>query len=183
MQMITDTNILRDLANIFMEYKGIFDNSDDYTAIFLPSCVSCPSYILDTASTANSNRIVKVHVSDCIVSVGTLIKQEALLLRQGYHSFDVQGKAIVSLGLNSIIDLSFNHPEAQATFFGRHQWRRLRYSSKKYSIDTYISLLEPLDSICKIENNSKNFTRISLISFFYLSVSSTDTTKLAVTWT
>ncbi|KAI8985869.1 hypothetical protein BDB01DRAFT_834656 [Pilobolus umbonatus] len=62
-----------------------------------------------------------IFLDGCSESVSTLIKDRAATLRQSYHSLDSNGKAIVTFGLNSILDLSFKYPAAQAKLFKRKQ--------------------------------------------------------------
>ncbi|KAI9356691.1 hypothetical protein BD770DRAFT_389921 [Pilaira anomala] len=100
----------------------------------------------------------KVYVNGCSASIGTIIKREALHLRQRYHSLDIQDKAILSLGLNSILDLSFSKLDAQGKLFERSQWKQLRdrYPPKKYNVDYYTHLLKPLSSIRGIYDRKKS---------------------------
>ncbi|KAL7320858.1 hypothetical protein PS15m_000704 [Mucor circinelloides] len=93
------------------------------------------------------------------MSVGTVIKREALCLRPNYHSVDVQSKAIVLLGLNSILGLSFKHPDAQTAFFHRAQWKQLRahYPLKKYNVGDYTHISEFFSSIRDRYNKKKSF--------------------------
>ncbi|KAG1141505.1 hypothetical protein G6F37_010253 [Rhizopus arrhizus] len=61
-------------------------------------------------SISSNQEYNNVYINDSNVSVGTIIKRDALHLRQRYHSLDIHGKSIISLGLNSILDLSFTNP-------------------------------------------------------------------------
>ncbi|KAI9357550.1 hypothetical protein BD770DRAFT_410863 [Pilaira anomala] len=53
-----------------------------------------------------------IFLDGCSESVSTFIKDKAVTLRQSYHSLDSNGKAIITLGLNSILDLSLKYPAA-----------------------------------------------------------------------
>ncbi|KAI9260412.1 hypothetical protein EDC94DRAFT_520558, partial [Helicostylum pulchrum] len=64
-----------------------------------------------------------IFVDNC--SVGTIIKNEAVTRRNNYHAIDSNGKAIVTLGLNSIMDLSFKYPAAQSTIYNQIQRQQL----------------------------------------------------------
>ncbi|KAI8988751.1 hypothetical protein BDB01DRAFT_888721 [Pilobolus umbonatus] len=119
-----------------------------------------------SGSNASSNssisfnlELVNIYINGCSALVGTIIKREALDLRQRYHSLDVHGKAIISLGSNSVSDLSFSNPDPQTKCFERLQWKQLRtrYPPKKYNIDAYTHLLEPLSSIRGTYDRKKSF--------------------------
>lgn len=57
----------------------------------------------------------EVFVNNSTVSVGSTIKTKAVKLRADYHKLSFNDKAVVSLGLNSIVDLSFTYPYSQST--------------------------------------------------------------------
>ncbi|GAA5813406.1 hypothetical protein MFLAVUS_006884 [Mucor flavus] len=107
-----------------------------------------------------------IFLDGCSESVSTLIKDKAVTLRQSYHSFDFNGKAIITLGLNSILDLSFKYPAAQAKLFKRNQRKQLDalFPSKTYPVDSYDYIKELLASLngCYNKNKSKeaNWTTI-----------------------
>lgn len=50
-------------------------------------------------------------------SVATVIKRKAIEYRERYHSLETNEKGIVSLGLNSILDVSLNFPNCQSKLF------------------------------------------------------------------
>ena len=54
-----------------------------------------------------------------------------------------------SLGLNSIIDLSFSHPEAQSTLFTATQWKQLKKSfpRRQYQIEKHETVKKQLKPI------------------------------------
>ncbi|KAG1443983.1 hypothetical protein G6F56_010473 [Rhizopus delemar] len=101
----------------------------------------------------------KVFVSDNGQSVGSIIKTMAVNLRQSYHQLDVNKKAVVSLGLNSIIDLSFQYPGAQAPLFSHKQWLQLqkKYKPKNYNTSIYSDIITILKPIFASFNRKKNF--------------------------
>ncbi|KAI9258711.1 hypothetical protein EDC94DRAFT_641369 [Helicostylum pulchrum] len=92
-------------------------------------------------------------------SVGSLIKTKAIDLYRNYHSLSINGKAIVALGLNSTIDLSFDHPQSQSTLFDNTQWRTLRsiYKSKRYVYEEYDSIFSILNPVFQCYNEKKPF--------------------------
>ncbi|CAO3625749.1 unnamed protein product [Mucor hiemalis] len=59
-----------------------------------------------------------IFLDDCSESVSTLIKDKAVTLRQSYYSLDSNGKAIITLGLNSILDLGFRQGQNVETDIG-----------------------------------------------------------------
>ncbi|KAG1472311.1 hypothetical protein G6F56_001610 [Rhizopus delemar] len=90
-------------------------------------------------------------------SVGSVIKAKACTLRKEYHDLDSNGKAIVSLGLNSILDLSYEHPDAQSTLFNNRQWLHLKRTNKpkKYVSTKYTYISEILTPMFKAYNLAK----------------------------
>ncbi|KAI8080629.1 hypothetical protein BDF21DRAFT_324987, partial [Thamnidium elegans] len=74
-----------------------------------------------------------VYLQDSTRSVGSIIKTKAIYNRAEYHSATADNKAIVSLGLNSFIDLSFTYPKSQSILLTSLQWKELRklYQPKK----------------------------------------------------
>ncbi|KAI9347512.1 hypothetical protein BD770DRAFT_395701 [Pilaira anomala] len=82
-------------------------------------------------------------------SVGSHIKNKALEIYPCFKSAEINDQTIISLGLNSILDLSFDFPKGQNTLFDVVQWRWLKnkFPPKKYQIDQYDSVkvnLSPL---------------------------------------
>jgi hypothetical protein len=94
----------------------------------------------------------KVYVQDSSVSVGSIIKTEAYNFRSQYHSLSTHKKAIVSLGLNSIIDLSFAFPGSQSILMKSQQWSELRkkFKPKAYDVADYMYIKEVLQPVVKI---------------------------------
>lgn len=92
-------------------------------------------------------------------SVGNLIKNKAIDLHRNYHALSTNGKAIVSLGLNSTLDLSFDHPQSQSTLFNNRQWKasRKRYSKKNYIDEDYSAIAPLLDPLMRCYNEKKSF--------------------------
>lgn len=90
-------------------------------------------------------------------SVGSVIKAKACTLRKEYHDLDSNGKAIVSLGLNSILDLSYEHPDAQSTLFNNRQWLHLKRTNKPkiYVSTKYTYTSEILTPMFKAYNLAK----------------------------
>jgi hypothetical protein len=117
-----------------------------------------PSSSLPSSS---SKEIDGVFVGGSAISAGTITKTEALSRRAKFNSLDSHGKAIVSLGLNSILDLSFPFPQAQSVLFERLQWKQLRarYAPKKYNVDEYRHILEPLSPIANVYNKKSSFDK------------------------
>lgn len=54
-------------------------------------------------------------------SVGSVIKSRACTLRKEYHHLDHNEKAVVTLGLNSILDFSHKYPDTQSILFNNRQ--------------------------------------------------------------
>lgn len=92
-------------------------------------------------------------------SVGSQIKNKAIDLHRNYRTLSINDKAIVSLGLNSIIDLSFDHPQSQSTLFDNTQWKTLRkiYNSKHYVDEEYNSIFFILYPVFQCYNEKKPF--------------------------
>ncbi|KAG1166505.1 hypothetical protein G6F36_012918 [Rhizopus arrhizus] len=90
-------------------------------------------------------------------SVGSVIKTKACTLRKEYHDLDSNRKAIVSLGLNSILDLSYKYPDAQSTLFNNRQWLHLKRTNKpkEYVSTEYAYISEILKPIFKAYNPAK----------------------------
>jgi hypothetical protein len=64
-----------------------------------------------------------------------------------------------SLGLNSILSLSFNYPEGQSTLFDAAQWRNLqsKFLPKKYKISQYDHIKNKLDSLLSCHKVGKSW--------------------------
>lgn len=92
-------------------------------------------------------------------SVGSVIKNKAIDLHRDYRNLSINDKAIVSLGLNSTIDLSFDHPQSQSTLFDNTQWKTLRkiYNSKHYVDEEYNSNFSILNPVFQFYNEKKPF--------------------------
>ncbi|KAG1458793.1 hypothetical protein G6F56_006310 [Rhizopus delemar] len=84
----------------------------DRVAKLKESLVDDPHRSITTvpATTVLQKERDNIFLDGCTESVSTLIKDKAVTLRQSYHSLDSNGKAIITLGLNSILDLSFKYP-------------------------------------------------------------------------
>ncbi|KAI7895882.1 uncharacterized protein EV154DRAFT_494067 [Mucor mucedo] len=87
-------------------------------------------------------------------SISTIIKNEALRLRRGYHSLDIFSKASVCLGLNSILDIGDLPANLE-----QPQWEKLQQinPSKRYKADGYEQVLEPLRCIETVYDSEKTF--------------------------
>ncbi|CAO3693081.1 unnamed protein product [Rhizopus stolonifer] len=115
-----------------------------------------------SSSVAENKEIIendKVFVADECRFVGSIMKTKAVNLRQNYHQLDANEKAIVMLGLNSIIDLSFKYPAAQSPLFNNKQWYQLqkKYKPKKYNTGVYSDIKTLLQPIFASYSQSKSF--------------------------
>ncbi|GAA5816146.1 hypothetical protein MFLAVUS_009672 [Mucor flavus] len=92
-------------------------------------------------------------------SVGSTIKTNVVNIRHNYHLLTAYNKAIVMLGLNYIIDLSFIYPNSQSTLFTSQQWDELRkkYKPKKYNSDEYSHIPSIINPIFMAYNEKKPF--------------------------
>ncbi|KAI7892251.1 uncharacterized protein EV154DRAFT_550831 [Mucor mucedo] len=99
----------------------------------------------------------KLYVPEKEESVGSIIKTKACTLRKDYHHLDSNEKAIVSLGLNSILDLSHTYPDAQSTLFNNRQWLHLQRTNrpKKYVSEEYAYISNIIQPIFKAYNPAK----------------------------
>lgn len=125
----------------------------DRVAILKESSVKHTGDTNTTATAAISQEEQgSIFVNGCSVSVGTVIKEEAIKKRAQYHSINCNGKAIVTLGLNSILDLSFDHPAAQVILFSRQQRHQLktRFPNKCYPVEHYQYIKIAFQSIMKM---------------------------------
>lgn len=109
----------------------------------------------------------EVYVQDTKSSVGSIIKTKAVNLHPQYHSLVANNKAIVSLGLNSILDISFTYPDSQSTLFTSQQWDELRrkYKPKKYNTSEYAHIKPILAPIFK-EYSDKKTTDANWINMY-----------------
>ncbi|CEI91964.1 hypothetical protein RMCBS344292_06239 [Rhizopus microsporus] len=90
-------------------------------------------------SSGSSSKQIKIRIVECDnvfvhgmeLSVGSIIKSEASHLRKCYHTLNAHHKAIVTLGLNSTIDLSFDSPDVQSTLFNPANTTCTRKCTKK----------------------------------------------------
>jgi hypothetical protein len=89
--------------------------------------------------------------------VGSIVKTKAVNLHPQYHSLTTNNKAIISLGLNSILDTSFTYPDSQSTLFTSQQWGELRrkYKPKKYNTSEYAHIKPILAPIFKAYSDKK----------------------------
>ncbi|KAI8077081.1 hypothetical protein BDF21DRAFT_439179 [Thamnidium elegans] len=101
----------------------------------------------------------KVYVQGLRTSVESVIKTEAYKLRSQYHSLPSNKKAIVSLGLNSIIDLSFASRHSQTTLLKPQQWSELKkmFRPKAYRISDYNDIKEILRPAVKSYKDNRTF--------------------------
>ncbi|KAG2195013.1 hypothetical protein INT47_005613 [Mucor saturninus] len=99
----------------------------------------------------------KLYVPEKEESVGSIIKTKACTLRKDYHHLDFNAKAIISLGLNSILDLSHKYPDAQSTLFDNRQWLHLQHTNrpKKYVYEEYAYINNILKPIFEAYNPAK----------------------------
>lgn len=66
-----------------------------------------------------------VYVSGLDESVGSIIKNRALEKYEDFRSHVIQQQTMISLGMNSILDLSYAFEEGQSTLFSQKQWHEL----------------------------------------------------------
>ncbi|KAG1471343.1 hypothetical protein G6F56_002176 [Rhizopus delemar] len=97
----------------------------------------------------------------------TILILAALSLHEKFKFLKPNEQSIVSLGLNSIIDLSFDYPEAQSTLFTGSQWTELRktFSAKGYQIDKHGDIKENLKEIFSNYKSDRSF-RSNWISLY-----------------
>ncbi|KAI9347515.1 hypothetical protein BD770DRAFT_327666, partial [Pilaira anomala] len=65
-------------------------------------------------------------------SIGSYIKNRDLKMYPCFKSAEINDQTIISLGLNSILDLSFEFPEGQNTLFdaAQRKWLKNRLPQK-----------------------------------------------------
>jgi uncharacterized protein YjiS (DUF1127 family) len=113
---------------------------------------------LNTSASSPLNNVVidcdEMFVQGANTSVGSIIKTEAVNLRENYHTLNANNKAIVSLGLNSTLDISFTYPNSQSTLFTSQQWDELKRKYKPIDYDTnlYAYMRPMLQPIFKAYN-------------------------------
>ncbi|KAI8061286.1 hypothetical protein BDF21DRAFT_455659 [Thamnidium elegans] len=101
-----------------------------------------------------------IHLLGLECSVGTYLKNKTLGLYPSFKSANINEQTIISLGLNSIISLSYNYPKGQSTLFDyASQWRDLQslFPTQKYNINQYDnikSILAPVISSYKAGKSS-----------------------------
>ncbi|KAG2224394.1 hypothetical protein INT45_002933 [Circinella minor] len=106
-----------------------------------------------------------VFVGNSSESVGTRIKNEALKLYPSYNNLDHTKKAVVELGLNSILDVfighttkkNFIHPP-QSYLFSDYEWKELSLKFNHMSSE-YNVIVKYEDKIKKIEKYAKGDLR------------------------
>ncbi|KAL4205793.1 hypothetical protein AB4K20DRAFT_1871885 [Rhizopus microsporus] len=113
-------------------------------------------------SSGSSSKQIKIRIVECDnvfvhgmeLSVGSIIKSEASHLRKCYHTLNAHHKAIVTLGLNSIIDLSFDSPDVQRN--SDENWKALYKKVKDLETnydpgfcrgDTYLTLHDTIKDL------------------------------------
>lgn len=82
-----------------------------------------------TAQRAVTNKVEEddeVYVSDLTESVGSYIKNKALEKYQDFNSHVTQEQTMISLGMSSILDLSYTFNQGQSCIFSQNQWNELR---------------------------------------------------------
>ncbi|KAG1445857.1 hypothetical protein G6F55_011784 [Rhizopus delemar] len=92
-------------------------------------------------------------------SVATVIKRKALEYREKYHSLEINEKGVVSLGLNSILDVSFNFPDCQSKLFTNQEWLELRkqYRPVGYNTTEYGRIRSILQPVFQAYRQNKTF--------------------------
>ncbi|KAI7884124.1 uncharacterized protein EV154DRAFT_574703 [Mucor mucedo] len=66
-----------------------------------------------------------LYIEGMTSSVGAHVKKSALSLYNNYYE-DNNAKPTITLGLNSILDLSYDFPDSQSILFASNQWHDLR---------------------------------------------------------
>lgn len=91
--------------------------------------------------------------------VAVTIKKKALEHFSSYHMLDVNGRGIVCLGLNSILDVSFDYPNCQSKLFTSKEWNDLkhRYPPSKYNSSEYHGIRSILQPVFESYRHSKTF--------------------------
>lgn len=92
-------------------------------------------------------------------TVATTIKKKALELYNNFQSLNADQKGIVTLGLNSILDVSHKYPNCQSVLFTNKQWISLKkkYSPVKYSTEEYDHIKLVLSPVFDMYRRNKSF--------------------------
>lgn len=98
-----------------------------------------------------------VLVSGLDVSVGAHFKNAALKYRKSFKLIDVNKQTLVSLGLDSILNLSFQHSEAQTTLFSINQWKELKsiFPHTKYNVKEYDGVKKNVSQVAESYKSQK----------------------------
>ncbi|KAI7889654.1 uncharacterized protein EV154DRAFT_423497, partial [Mucor mucedo] len=89
-------------------------------------------------------------------SVGAIIKSSAISLYPNYYQ-DNTSKQSITLGLNSILDLSYNYSEAQSGLFTPDQCRKLRTSLAKKGKARPLAMNPKVEKmLCRAESLAEN---------------------------
>lgn len=101
--------------------------------------------------------ISNIGVNDNVIV--TKINRKAVELRDKYYSLNYNEKAIVLLGLNTVVDVSFNFPDGQSTLFTNKEWSKLRelYKPAKYNTSEYDDIKLTLQPITNAYRRNKSF--------------------------
>lgn len=89
----------------------------------------------------------------------TVIKRKALEYRERYHSLNTSEKGVVSLGLNSILDVSFNSLDCQSKLFTNEEWLGLRkqYRPIRYNTTEYGRIRSMSQPVFEAYRKNKTF--------------------------
>ncbi|KAG2204533.1 hypothetical protein INT47_012592, partial [Mucor saturninus] len=79
-------------------------------------------------------------------SVGAHIKKSAVSLYDSYYQ-DNNAKPTITLGLNSILDLSYSYPDSQSVLFAPAQWKKLRNLLKIHKVTKPITMNHKVESM------------------------------------
>ncbi|KAI8382327.1 hypothetical protein BD560DRAFT_487190 [Blakeslea trispora] len=84
---------------------------------------------------------------------------KALEYRERYHTSTASEKGVVSLGLNSILGVSFNCPDCQSKLFTNQEWHELRkrYRPVAYNITEYDKIKSILKPVFQAYKENKTF--------------------------
>ncbi|KAI7865087.1 hypothetical protein BDF14DRAFT_1828525 [Spinellus fusiger] len=106
-----------------------------------------------------ATEVNKVYVEGLVDSVGTRVKNEALKRYQQFSCLDTNNQTIASLGMNSLLDLSYSYPDGQSVIFTRKQWKQLKQmfpSTESKFKDNEMSekLIEVIETILDLNNTA-----------------------------
>ncbi|KAI7865076.1 hypothetical protein BDF14DRAFT_1828361, partial [Spinellus fusiger] len=106
-----------------------------------------------------ATEVDKVYVEGLVDSVGTRVKNEALKRYQQFSCLDTNNQTIASLGMNSLLDLSYSYPDGQSVIFTRKQWKQLKQmfpSTESKFKDNEMSekLIEVIETILDLNNTA-----------------------------